>query len=1302
MASWIRAFSLALLGWFGVATVSAQQIVVNELFRNGNLTTTDEWVEYVSLEDLTATQLETFFFGDSTGTTASKFGAFRLTNMATLAPIFRRGTIIVLAGQTGPAEDLSYDPTTGNFELIFRTNNARVVTVTGGADLAGDDVAWVDTASTGSTIAAGVGFCVTWDGTPAPGALGVACGLTLPFNLNNSGIRFNGFFDDIATVANWSTGITLASLTPGQPNGGDNSTAIAELRAPTLSISNASVTEGNPPGTTLMTFTASLSFPSAGSCDFNIETLNAGTANDATANVDYTSETALAVSIPAGQISQSFNITILRDTLTESSEVFLASAFGEDADCTIDGQGTGTINDDDLALPTLSIGDVNVVEGNSGFSNAVFTVTRSSTATAVTVDFGTANGSATAGSDFTTTAGTLNFAAGGAATATISVPVAGEVTFEPNENFFVNLSNPVGATLLDGQGEGVISNDDNIAISISDVNFTEGNSGSANALLTVTRSDTSTAISVDFSTADGTASNASDYTQSSGAVNFIAGGAATASISVPVLGDTNIEPDETFFVNINSKSNGVVIADGQGLATIVNDDGSSLSISDATLVEGNAGASNMVFTVSRTNTTSAVTVDFTTANASATAGSDFTLTSGTLNFAAGGAATGTISVPITGDTTVEANESFVVNLSNPSGATITDGEGQGTIDNDDSATLLLSSIALAEGNAGNTAFVFQASLSNPVQGVVTASVNSADGNNANVLLNATTADNDYLPVVNGTLSFASGSTTASSTVQVVGDTEVEPNQGFRVLMSNLNVPAGVPAGAVVLGPNASGTINNDDGTSLSIDSAGVVEGNTGTSVLNFNVLLSAPNKEPVTVNFATSDGTATAGVDYVARTGTLTIPANATSAQLAITINGELVVEGNETFVVTLSAPTGATLAGSVATGTINNDDSAVLALNNVVLAEGNAGNSAFVFTASLSNPVQGAITASVNTADGNNVNPLLNATIADNDYIALTAGSLNFAAGATSLTSTVQVVGDTEVEPNQSFRVLLSNLQLPASLPAGSVSLGSNGLGTINNDDGTILSVANASINEGNAGSSLLNFTVSLTAQNKEPVTVNFATSNGTATAGSDYVARTGTLTIPANTQSAQIGITINGDTEFEANETFTLTLTTPVGATLGAATATGTITNDDALSLAIADSSTQERDLGLTQFNFVVTLSGQTALPVRVNFATENGTAVFLGDYVSTSGVLEFLPGVNSQTITVNVNGDRIPEDNETFLVRLSNPTPTGVTLSRAVATGTIINDDAGVPVPALDWRGLLVLVLAVGSLALLRQKR
>jgi len=286
------------------------------------------------------------------------------------------------------------------------------------------------------------------------------------------------------------------------------------------------------------------------------------------------------------------------------------------------------------------------------------------------------------------------------------------------------------------------------------------------------------------------------------------------------------------------------------------------------------------------------------------------------------------------------------------------------------------------------------------------------------------------------------------------------------------------------------------------------------------------------------------------------------------------------------------------------------------------------------------------------------------------TLGTVIFNPGETTKTLTVTTLTDTLAEPIETFQL---TLQPPNGVGATRVTA----VGTIQ-DPGTApaLSIADASAVEGNAGTSPLTLTVTLAPASAQVIIVQFATSDGTATAGQDYVATSGVLTFQAGETTKQIPVPIVGETTPESNETFAVTLANPAGgATLGRAVATVTIQDDDGpASLSVDDVVVAEGNAGPVTATFSVVLSRPLTAVVTVQFATANGTATASRDYQPSNGTLTFQPGETGKSVPVTVIGDTTHEPNETYTFTLSNPT--GAVLGRAVATGLITDDDPQPP--------------------------
>jgi len=221
---------------------------------------------------------------------------------------------------------------------------------------------------------------------------------------------------------------------------------------------------------------------------------------------------------------------------------------------------------------------------------------------------------------------------------------------------------------------------------------------------------------------------------------------------------------------------------------------------------------------------------------------------------------------------------------------------------------------------------------------------------------------------------------------------------------------------------------------ISIDDVTAAEGESGAVDLVFNVSLSRPSTPPVTVGYATTDGTATAGSDYTATTGTIDFIGASTLETITVAVEGDTIPEGDETFLVNLSAATNGTIADGQGRGTINDDDVAELTLSirDAVVTEGDSGTAQAVFPVDLSGPASTGVSVDYATADG--------LATAGSDYVA-TAGSLSLAPGATTGTIGVIVKGDITPEGDETFFVSLSGA-------AGAALAEAQGQGTIHDND--------------------------------------------------------------------------------------------------------------------------------------------------------------------------------------------------------------------------------------------------------------
>ncbi len=502
--------------------------------------------------------------------------------------------------------------------------------------------------------------------------------------------------------------LTLATAGPGAP------------QVENLSVDDVTVIEGDG-GTATATFTVTLSgiSPDTVTVDY------ASADGTAVAPGDY-SATSGTLTFLSGETTRAVTVDLNGEALDEEDETYTVELSNATNATIGDGTGLGTITDDD-PLPALSVNDVTVTEGNGGTVDATFAVGLDNpSGRTVTVDFATANGTAAAPADYAATSGTLTFAAG-QTTKQVTVQVNGDLLDEIDENFMLNLSGAGNATISDGAGVGAITDDDPlVGISVDDVSVLEGNFGLVSASFTVSLSSASgRSVSIDYATANGSAIAPVDYLAATGTLNFAAG-ETTKQVTVFINGDLLDEANETYFLNLSNAAN-ATIADGQGLGTITNDDGPpSLSVNDVTVTEGDSGTTSATFTVTLAPASGQnVSVDYSTADGTATAPADYAATSGTLTFAPG-QTTQTVTVSVAGDTVDELDETFTVNLSNAVNAAIADGTGLGTILDDDSLPALsINDVTVTEPDAGTTSATFTVSLNAASAHVVT--VDYADG-----------------------------------------------------------------------------------------------------------------------------------------------------------------------------------------------------------------------------------------------------------------------------------------------------------------------------------------------------------------------------------------------------------------------------------------------------------------------------------------------------------------------------------------------------------------------------------------------
>ena len=996
----------------------------------------------------------------------------------------------------------------------------------------------------------------------------------------------------------------------------------------------------------------------------------------ATAGADYVAASGTATIPVTGwpfgaHLSVTVPVATVQDSIGEDTETFgLQVSNPTDGVQLPDEEATTVVSIRDDDLPEVSISNAAANEGGT----LTFTVTLDTPRAAeTTIGYSTRDSTATAGDDYIapgscsdpliqdetactgaiprgtwTPGGKLTFPAG-QTEMTISVAALTDGVLEADERFFVDLASSSSYDLDDGVGVGVIRDVNDRTLTVSDASAVEG--GILNFEVGFNDPPAGRDITVKYRTVAGTATAGDDYSagfeSAEGTLRILAG-ETSATASVPTVQDVLDEDAEQLELVLSDPVGGVLAVDRARGVIIDDDPEPAVSVSNAEATE-NGDGTPITFTLSLSEPSGRdVTVPYSTADGigdgAATAGSDYVAVSNATETIRAGRTTATVDVDLVDDDDEEDVEQFQLVLADPANASLGDGIGVGTILDDDGPVQILVDDA-AEVYEGDGAAMFTVRLSRAADDEVTVNYSTSD--------DTAKAGEDYTAATAQPLAFAAGETSETVTVALVDDTTAEDTETFGLVLSG-------PSTNATLGEDtATGTIlDDDDLAALSVGDAAAFEGASA----SFTVSLSAPQSREVTVSYAAvTDPTAGASAatpaqDFDPVSGTLAITARDTSATVTVDLPDDDLDEHNETFWLRLSNPAGATIADGTAIGTIEDNDP----LPQLSIGDGGATEGRTASFTVLLEPVSGrTVTVPWTTAATSTGNP---ATPTE-DYTPA-SGTLTFPSGTTSARIDVTTLQDETSETDETFQVSLGE-------PTNATLADAIAVGTIRDDDGLPrISIADTEVSEDDSPAI---FTVTLSRTSNEAVTVDYATSDGTATAGDDYATSTGaqgTLTIPAGLLRGEISVYVADDDEPEEAETFHITLSNPANAVIAEdeGTATATIRDDDSVTVSIANAEASEGD---GTIEFTVTLSQAHSQTVTVDYTTFDGSAVQTLDYAAASGTLTIAAGNSTAAVPVTLTDDTHAEDDESFQVRLSNPRGDAF-LETAEAVGTIIDDD------------------------------
>ena len=883
-----------------------------------------------------------------------------------------------------------------------------------------------------------------------------------------------------------------------------------------------------------------------------------------------------------------------------------------------------TVRDNDA--PTVSIGDAaSVVEG--GTLSFPVTLDHASYRN-VMLDYELAG-----------TAGADDYAPSGGGTLTIP---AGETRVylelrtivdgftEGDEDVVVTIANvrPAGGAILGkSTATGTIAdNDDPPAVTVADATAPED----ADLVFEVTLSPASSwEVSVEYEFAPGTATENADYGGAlSGSVTF-APGQTSREVVLDLEDDVVDEDDETVTLTL-SGVRGATLTNGAATGTIVdNDDPPVLGIADAAGPEG----TRLVFAATLSAPSSRnIEFGYEVTPGTATAHDDYAVEGDGTAMIPAGETEVEIPVSAVDDDLYEPDETFEVAISEPlpaGGATIGRAVATGTITDGDGLPTV--TVADATGPEG-ASLAFEVTLSPASSREVSLRYEVTEG--------TATENDDYRGALSGPLTFAPGETSKEVALELVDDAVAEEDETVTLALSD--VQGGTLADGV-----ATGTITDDDGPpAVAVGDATAPED----ASLVFAVTLSPASSGEVTVQYAITPGTAQAA-DYAGPTsGTVTFSPGETAEEVVLDLVDDEIAEEDETVTLTLSGVQGGTLAGSVATGTITDNDGApTVRVSDATAAEGER----LAFAVTLRPASSGEVTVRYAITPG---------TATDNaDYAGPTSGAVTFAPGQTAKEVVLDVVDDEIAEEDETVTLALSGVR-GATLADGVAT------GTIIDDDGTpAVTVADATAAEGDGS---LVFAVTLRPASSREVAVEYEFAPGTATENADYRGPiSGAVTFAPGETAREIALELVDDEIAEQDETVALALSGVRGATLADGVATGMIADDDgAPAVRVADATAAE---GEGRLAFAVTLSRASSQAVTVEYEFAPGTATENADYAGpTSGAVTFGPGETAKEIALELVDDEIAEEDETVTLALSDVR--GGTLADGVATGTITDDD------------------------------
>ena len=935
------------------------------------------------------------------------------------------------------------------------------------------------------------------------------------------------------------------------------------------------------------------------------------------------------------------------DALADATVILTHTVGGGDYIDTSAADVEVTIVEDDT--PALSISDVRAGED---VGEMVFAVTLSPVGSnEVTVDYATSNGTAGAGSDYTAATGTLTFATGTTTAQMIRVPIVDDtVDEEEEETFAVTLRNAANAHLagaaatLAATGTIVDNDDPAVTVAFAAGAYTATEGGTAATVTVRLSTDPERAVTISITDTPGGGVLATDYSGVPGSVAFAAGD-TQKTFTVTAADDAVDEDDERVTLGFGALPAGVMAGSpSTAVLTLADDDTRGVTLSETTLIidEGTSGTYTVVLDSQPTvSVTVAVTVPV---------GTDVSVNRPSLTFTASDwrqAQTVEVSAADDDDALTDAEVILTHTVSGGDYIGESAADVQVTIVEDDTPALSVSDVRAGE-DVGDMAFAVTLSLASSNE--VTVDYATSNGTAG--------AGSDYTAAT-GTLTFATGTTTAQMIrVRIVDDTvDEEQEETFAVTLRNA-ANAHLAGGAATLA--VTGTITDNDDPAVTVAfAAGAYTATEGGTAATVTVRLSKDPERTVAIPITHTPGGGVLAMDYSGVPGSVAFAVGDTQKTFTVTAADDAVDEDDESVTLGFGALPAGVMAGSPSTAvlTLADDDTRGVTLSEttLIIDEGTSGT----YTVVLDSQPTASVTVDVTVPAGTDVS--------------VNNPSLTFTASDWRQAQTIEVNAADDDDALTDAEVILTHTV------SGGDYIGESAADvqvTIVEDDTPALSISDVRADEA-VGEMV--FAVTLSLASSHEVTVDYATSNGTAGAGSDYTAGAGTLTFAAGTTTAQaIRVPIVDDTvDEEEEETFAVTLRNPANAHLagGAATlaATGAIVDNDdpAVTVAFAAGAYIATEGG-SAATVTVRLSTDPERAVTIPITDTPGGGVLATDYSGVPGSVAFAAGDTEKTFTVTAVDDAVDEDDERVTLGFGALPARVMAGSPSTAALTLADDD------------------------------